>query len=1197
MDSKPNEISNWLEKPLSTFFPKLSVETLLVAAILIAAVMTRFIDVDARVMSHDETNHVVPAYSLYKGLGYAYDPVTHGPLQFHLLALSYFLLGDSDFSARVPAVLFSIATVAMALLAFRRYLGRNGAIIAGLLMLISPYMLFYGRYTRNEAFGGLWTVLMIYGVLRYLEKGDKSSLFLLTVVMAFHATDKATSFIYNAQTMLFMGLVFLDAALKLNWPGKGQRNRFLTFMTGAVVALVAALGVAALNPGKDETGAVAAPTSAVPNGGSLVEVGLLAVAVILAIAALFLLVRNMGWKAIRQQRSFDLIILAGTLTLPQLASFPMRMLGMNPLDYSTGGMARTTIFLAICTVLAIAIGVWWRPKFWLTAAAIYYSIFTIFFTTFFTNGKGFFMGLVAALGYWLSQQGVQRGSQPLYYYALVHIPIYEYLPVIGLLVAVIIGLRHRLFSQMPGFDPAHQPEKLAVEPVDFDVSVEPSQPELSLDDDDSADAVNGEEPVGEMHLPGWLRATLAGKEELALVAEPPHRVPVLALLVFWSITALVAYSLAGEKMPWLTVHITAAMILGAGWGFGYLVDTTPWKTLIRRRGVLALLLLPVLVASVAGFTSSLLRAPGPFSGNTLEQLTATSDFLMSLVGIGASAAALFYLLSDWTYKNIFRLVLLAIFGFLGFLTARTAFTAAFVHYDEPVEFLVYAHAARGPKDVLAQVEEISKRTTRGLDIVVGYDNETNYPYWWYFRNYPNKRFYGENPGRDLSEAPIIVTGDPNYSKIEPIVKNNYVMFEYMRLWWPMQEYFNLTPERIWNAIVDPRMREAVFNIWLNRDYTQYAQVTGSTSLSLTSWSPAARMRMYVRKDIAAQMWNYGAVPSAAPGEAATDPYEKGMVKLAYERVIGSAGANPGQLNAPRGVAVAPDGSLYVADSRNHRIQHLTGDGKVIQTWGTFADVAKGQAPGGTFNEPWGVAVDVDGSVYVTDTWNHRVQKFSADGKFIKMWGSFGQAERADSFWGPRTIAIDAKGRIFVMDTGNKRVAIFDPEGQGLGSFGTPGLNPGQFDEPVGMAFDRNGNLYVADTWNQRIQVFQPDASGLNFIPMRNWEVSAWFGQSLDNKPFLTVDTGGNVFITDPDSGRVLEFNSDGQFLRGWSELVGDIPALVVPAGLALDAQGGMWVSDASTNHLLHFILPPVLVPAAPALVPQENLVSPTSSLK
>jgi streptogramin lyase len=114
-------------------------------------------------------------------------------------------------------------------------------------------------------------------------------------------------------------------------------------------------------------------------------------------------------------------------------------------------------------------------------------------------------------------------------------------------------------------------------------------------------------------------------------------------------------------------------------------------------------------------------------------------------------------------------------------------------------------------------------------------------------------------------------------------------------------------------------------------------------------------------------------------------------------------------------------------------------------------------------------------------------------------------------------------------------------------------------------------------------------------------VSAWNGQSLDNKPFLSVDGNGNVFITDPYGGRVLEFNSDGQFLRGWSDLVGDIPALVLPAGVAVDAKGGVWVSDASANHLLHFTLPPVLAPAQPPVPPQigpqEGQPSPTSSLK
>jgi predicted membrane-bound mannosyltransferase/sugar lactone lactonase YvrE len=1188
MDSPQIETSVWLDKPLASFLPKLNIETGLVILILIAAVVSRFWNVGARDMSHDEVNHVVPSYSLYSGNGYAYDPVTHGPFQFHMIALSYFLFGDSDTSSRIPAVVFSIATVAVALFGYRRYLGRNGALIAGFLMVISPYMLFYGRYTRNEGFSGLWTLLIIYGALRYLEKGEKSTLYLLTVVMALHFTDKATAFIYNAQLMLFMGFVFLDASLRLPWPQKGARNRFLGAMIAAVILLGAALGIGVVTA--DNGSAAAAAPGAAPAGLNASRVGeilLVAVAALLVLYALYLLVKNMGWVAIRRQRSFDLIMLAGTLTLPMLAAFPMRMLGMDPLDYTPAGMTKTFFFLLIFAVLAVALGMWWKPRFWLGAAAIFYAIFTVFFTTFFTNGKGFFMGLVASLGYWLSQQGVQRGSQPLYYYALVQIPIYEYLPALGAILAFIIAFRHRLFSHFPGFAPARQPVQ-ADEPeeaaaLEIPVDLTESGPAETIDNGplqmDHEDAVYGEEPLEDSHLPGWLRATMGNEPDVTPDPDAaPRRIPVLALLLFWSLTSLVAYSIAGEKMPWLTVHITAGMILAAGWGLGYLIDTTAWKDLLQKRGLLVVLLLPVFIASVSGLLVTVLGSPAPFSGNTLEALSATSNFLLGLVGTVASLVGLFYLLSAWPSKNIIRLLAVAVFAFLAVLTARTAYQASFINYDFATEYLVYAHGAPGPKEALAQIEEISKRTVGGLDIVVGYDNETNYPYWWYLRHYPNKKFYGDTPTADLRNAPVIAVGDPNYAKIEPIVKDNYIKYEYTRLWWPMQDYFDLNWTRIWNALSDSKMRQALLNIWLNRDYSLYSQITNNKSLTLTTWSPAAKMRLYIRKDIAAQMWNYGAVPNISQSSV-TDPYEKGLVKMAYDKAFGEAGTNPGQYNAPRGLAVAPDGTLYVADSRNNRIQHLAADGKVIQTWGTFADVAKGNAPGGTFNEPWGVAVAKDGSVYVTDTWNHRVEKFSADGKFQTMWGYFGQAEKPDALWGPRGIAVDSKGRVFVVDTGNKRVAIFGPNGEAVSSFGTAGIDPGQFDEQVGIAFDSQGRVYITDTWNQRLQVFQPDANGTNFTPLRQWDVSGWFGQSLDNKPFIAVDATGNVFVTDPDAGRVLEFSSEGQFLRGWSDLLGDIPAMVMPAGLAVDGQNGLWVTDASMNRILHFNLSQAPLPS------------------
>ena len=170
---------SWLNNDLSHWIPW-KIETLFVFAILALAVLTRFYDLGARTMSHDEINHVVPSYDFYQGRGFRYDPVSHGPLQFHLIALSYFLFGDSDFSSRIPAALFSIATVGLAMTVYRRYLGRCGALVAGLLFLISPYMLFYGRYARNEAFIVLWGLLTLYAILRYLERGEPNILILFT---------------------------------------------------------------------------------------------------------------------------------------------------------------------------------------------------------------------------------------------------------------------------------------------------------------------------------------------------------------------------------------------------------------------------------------------------------------------------------------------------------------------------------------------------------------------------------------------------------------------------------------------------------------------------------------------------------------------------------------------------------------------------------------------------------------------------------------------------------------------------------------------------------------------------------------------------------------------------------------------------------------------------------------------------------
>ncbi|MDO9085378.1 MAG: glycosyltransferase family 39 protein [Anaerolineaceae bacterium] len=1153
MNSEKSTI-NWLDKPISDYLPKLTIENLFIFLIILLAIISRFYDLGARVMSHDEVNHVVPAWDLATGKGYKQDPITHGPLQFHLIALSYFMFGDSDFSARIPAALASVAAVAFVLLFFKRYLGKRGHLIGGAIFLVSPYLLFYGRYTRNEGLIELIAVLMIYATLRYLDRGDNFSLMLLTIAHALNFAAKETAYIYMAILLLFLAFQFLTEVIREHWKTKKSRELFVILIVITIGLLFAGIFLGYFNAKQNPTNELGELiTQSATNMAMLASLSVL-VAVLVGIAAIIVLVKGIGLDAIRHLRTFDLLILNATLVLPLLAAFPINILGSlfgqawKPTDYSTMGMVRIGIALVIMGGISVAIGFWWKRKIWLKNMAVFWAIFIVFYTTFFTNGRGFFTGIVGSLGYWLDQQAVNRGTQPLYYYGLLQMPFYEYLSIIGFLIAIIFGLTHLRLSSLA----------VAV-PLSLIFQHKKKVPEIEKPGETiSEDLVDLNSKIDDLE-----------EEEFA----PDHyRVPVLFLLGFFSIMSLLAYSLAGEKMPWLTVHIALPFALTAAWGFDKLIDRIPWEEFIRGKKWISILLLPVVITSFIGFLGSILSPTPPFQGNSLEQLQTTSTFIMSFIMLVFSLYGIIYFIKDFSWLSIARIFVLAFVVLLAFLTIRTSIMASFINYDNGKEFLVYAHADRGPKDILEQVEEISKRTVGDKKISVAYDNDSLYPYWWYFRDYPNKQWYTDKPTRDLLNSPIILASDQNYSKIDSLVKDDYVKYDYIRLVWPMQDYYFLTWERVRYAITDAEMRSALFQIWLNKDYSKYAQIKGRSDLTVATWSPSDSIRMYLRKDIIGQIWNYGSMPAVISAPV-VDPYEGQIQSLLPDRVIGYYGKEQGQLDAPRGIAIGPDGSIYVADSRNHRIQRFAEDGTLLNVWGSFADILSGDAPPGTFNEPWGIAIGPDGSVYVTDTWNHRVQKFTAEGIFVTMWGYFGAAEDPEGFWGPRGIIVDEENRVYISDTGNKRIAIFDSSGNFISQFGEAGFDIGQLDEPVGLAMGLNGEIYVSDTWNQRIQVFVPNADKSSYSVMNSWDIVGWYGQSLDNKPFLATDNLGNVYTTDPEGFRILGFQPDGMFITGWGDYSPSSDGFGLPAALAFDQNNGVWVSDAGNSVLLHYVIP------------------------
>lgn len=98
--------TNWLDRPLFHDLPQITPYFIFIVVLIGLTLFSRFYILGERVMSHDEVNHVVPSYDLSIGKGYRHDPVTHGPVQFHLVALSYFLFGANDFTSRIPAALY-----------------------------------------------------------------------------------------------------------------------------------------------------------------------------------------------------------------------------------------------------------------------------------------------------------------------------------------------------------------------------------------------------------------------------------------------------------------------------------------------------------------------------------------------------------------------------------------------------------------------------------------------------------------------------------------------------------------------------------------------------------------------------------------------------------------------------------------------------------------------------------------------------------------------------------------------------------------------------------------------------------------------------------------------------------------------------------------------------------------------------------
>jgi tetratricopeptide (TPR) repeat protein len=273
--------------------------------------------------------------------------------------------------------------------------------------------------------------------------------------------------------------------------------------------------------------------------------------------------------------------------------------------------------------------------------------------------------------------------------------------------------------------------------------------------------------------------------------------------------------------------------------------------------------------------------------------------------------------------------------------------------------------------------------------------------------------------------------------------------------------------------------------------------------------------------------------------------------------LGQEGREIDQFRQPGGVVVDHLARLYVADTYNHRIQVFAPDGRFLQAFGLEG------TQGGALLRPKGLAWGANHLLYVVDTGNHRIQTFDQHGQVGMVLGSFGTLP--GQFNAPEGIAVDGANTLYIADTQNHRVQKFAPDGSFLLSWGGSGSGKGEFLGPSDIALDREGRVLVVDTQNHRVQVFAGNGQYL-------WEIGkAGRGAAeFDSPRGIATDDQGRIYVADTGNGRVQIFDRSGQYLGHVGHLGKRPGEFYYPVALWIDAQQTLYVAD-TINHRVQIL--------------------------
>ena len=253
------------------------------------------------------------------------------------------------------------------------------------------------------------------------------------------------------------------------------------------------------------------------------------------------------------------------------------------------------------------------------------------------------------------------------------------------------------------------------------------------------------------------------------------------------------------------------------------------------------------------------------------------------------------------------------------------------------------------------------------------------------------------------------------------------------------------------------------------------------------------------------------------------------------------------------VTVKVNGGLVLGSPFTVKVQHA------FQVRPVLSLGSKGSSVG-SFNFPWGLAVNVRDEIAVPDFSNHRVQIFSSDGNYLRSFGWRGN--KNGEFIYTTGIAFHKNGIIFVVDNGNARIQIFNGEGEYISSFGGEGRLDSQLSDPLGLSVDSDGNIIVADTGNNLIKIFSPNGKFLMKIG----------GQGAFTFPVHCVQCDRYLTVSDRKEHCLKVYDRNGNFQYKFGKQGGGDGELNQPSCLSVNNSGHLMVCDTGNNRIQVFKL-------------------------